>query len=427
MANSDDWLLASVDSAIQGYCDARHDFSFNSAKPSVRLHEPAFGSEEIQAAVRCLLSTRVTMAEKVQQFEGEFSQTIRSSHGVMANSGSSANLLAIAALSNPVTQGALQAGDEVIVPALSWSTTVWPLIQCNLVPVFVDIDPLTLNMDPVAVEKAIGAKTRAIMIVPVYGNPCDMQAILDICQRHNLLLIEDCCEALGSTYNGQPVGSFGRVSTFSFYYSHHITTIEGGMCVTNDFDLAETMRILRAHGWVREVQNPQPYYDKHPQIDPRFLFVNIGYNLRPMELQGAMGLVQLPKLAGFVDNRRRVAAALRAGLDSFSDLFTFQEETPNGYHSWFGFPLTLREKAAFSVDEMRAFLTSVHIESRPVICGNVAMQPAVQLYPHRVAGDLLHASNVMHRALAIPAHHLMDAAACEYVVGRIKDFINKRG
>lgn len=417
-------LLASVDAAIQAYCTAEHHFAFNPAAPVVRLHEPSFGAEEIQAVVRCMLSTRVTMAEQVKQFEGEFAQSMRASHGVMVNSGSSANLLAIAALTNPVTPDHLQPGDEVIVPALSWSTTIWPLIQCNLVPVFVDIDPLTLNLDPVAVEQAIGPKTRAVMIVPVYGNPCDMTAITDICRRRNLILIEDCCEALGTTYEGQPVGTFGHVGTFSFYYSHHISTMEGGICLTNNFGLAETMRILRAHGWVREVQNPQPYYDQNPDIDPRFLFVNLGYNLRPMELQGAMGSVQLPKLAQFVQDRRQTATNLRVGLEPYADRLLFQQETPKGRHSWFGFPLTLRDAANFSVRELRAFLASVQIESRPVICGNVALQPAVKLYPHRIAGTLRHATHVMERGLAIPSHHLMDAAACDYVLHHMQSFMD---
>lgn len=423
MTPSEKQSLASVDATLQAYCEAHHDFSFDPAHPVVRLHEPSFGAEEIQAVVQCLLSTRVTMAEKVRRFEAEFSKDARASHGVMVNSGSSANLLAIATLANPATENGLKPGDEVIVPALSWSTTVWPLIQSGLIPVFVDMDPATLNLDPAEVARAIGPKTRAVMIVPVYGNPCDMQAILEICRRHDLVLIEDCCEALGTLYDGKPVGTFGRVGTFSFYYSHHITTMEGGMCVTHDFELAETMRIVRAHGWVREVENPQPYYDQNPTIDPRFLFVNVGYNLRPMELQGAMGSVQLPKLEGFVQKRCQSAAALRAGLEPYADLFAFQEETPKGRHAWFGFPMTLREKAPFSVSALRTFLKQSGIESRPVICGNVALQPGVQLYPHRVSGTLAHATNVMNRGLAIPSHHAMDAAACDYVAGRIRAFL----
>ena len=155
------------------------------------------------------------------------------------------------------TRNRLQPGDEVIVPALCWSTTVWPLIQHGLVPVIVDIDPVTFNINPEEIERAIGPKTRGIMLVHVYGNPCDMNSIMEICSRRNLLLIEDCCEALGAYYNGTPVGKFGSIGSFSFYFSHHMSTLEGGVCVTESFELAEMIRMLRAHGWVRELREPQ--------------------------------------------------------------------------------------------------------------------------------------------------------------------------
>src|SRR5471032_3321301 len=178
------------------------------------------------------------MGPKVKKFEEMFCTEFGWTEGVMNNSGSSANLLAVAALANPVTEDGLRPGDEVIVPARSWSATVWPVIQCGLKPVIVDIDPVTFNIDPNEIERAIGPKTRAIMLVHVYGNPCDMNAISGICDKHNLILIEDCCEALGAYYNGTPVGKFGAVGTFSFYFSHHMTTLEGGICVTESFELA---------------------------------------------------------------------------------------------------------------------------------------------------------------------------------------------
>ncbi|NQW52664.1 MAG: DegT/DnrJ/EryC1/StrS family aminotransferase, partial [Rhodospirillales bacterium] len=264
-----------------------------------------------------MLTTRVTMGAKVREFERAFASHFGWRHGLMNNSGSSANLLAVAALANPACRDGFKPGDEIIVPALSWSTTVWPIIQCGLVPVIVDIDPATFNIDPNEIEKAISPRTRGVMIVPVYGNPCAMDAIVDVCKRHGLELIEDCCEALGAYYDGKPVGKFGRVGTFSFYYSHHMTTLEGGICVTDDFEFSELMRILRAHGWVREVEDQQKWFDEHPEIDRRFLFVNVGYNLRPTELQGAMGLVQLPKLASYVERRRQNAAWFRRELAQY--------------------------------------------------------------------------------------------------------------
>jgi len=363
----------------------------------------------------------------VRAFEGEFAAKYGFGNGVMVNSGSSANLLAVAALANPETRDGLKPGDEVIVPALSWSTTVWPLVQSGLVPVIVDIDRATLNIDPNEIERATGPKTRAVMIVPVYGNPCDMDAITAICRQRNLTLIEDCCEALGATYDGMPVGKFGRVGTFSFYYSHHMTTLEGGICVTGDDDYAETMRILRAHGWIREVKDKARWTKRYPEINERFLFVNLGYNLRATELQGAMGSVQLPKLDGYIAQRRENAAWLRRTLAQYGEVFDFQEETPKGFHSWFGFPITLRHKAPFAVAEIMAALDAAGVETRPIICGNIARQPAMKLFPHRVHGDLAHASAVMDRGFSFGIHQAVDAPARQFIADQVRRFLVGRG
>ena len=193
-----------------------------------------------------------------------------------------------------------------------------------------DCDPKTFNLDLNKLEEAITTKTKAIMLVHVYGNPCDMSGLLDIAKRHNLQIIEDSCESMGAYYQNKAVGTFGRVGTFSFYFSHHITTLEGGITVTDDFELAETMRIMRAHGWTREADNHQEYVAKYPNIDTRFIFVNLGYNLRPTECQGRMGQVQLQKLADFVKQRRKNAAYYIQKLAKYSDIFTFQEEQKNG-------------------------------------------------------------------------------------------------
>lgn len=419
-------LLAAVHASVDAYCKANQVGTFNPAAPKVRLHEPTFSADEINAALDCMLTTHVTMGPKVKAFERAFADQFGWKHGVMNNSGSSANLLAIAALANPECPEGLKPGDEVIVPALSWSTTVWPLVQHNLVPVIVDIDPATLNIDPKEIERAIGPKTRAVMIVPVYGNPCAMDAIVDICKRKKLTLIEDCCEALGAYYDKKPVGSFGRVATFSFYYSHHMTTLEGGICVTNDFEVAELMRILRAHGWVREVEDQERWYKLYPDIDKRFLFVNSGYNLRATELQGAMGTVQLPKLAGYVETRRKNAAWFRRELAQYGEFFDFQDETKNGYHSWFGFIVKIKAAAPFQVHDLTVALNKAGIETRPIICGNIARQPAMKLFPHRVVGSLAHADDVMANAFSFGNHQAIDDAARTYVVGKIREFVRAR-
>ncbi|MBF0157784.1 MAG: DegT/DnrJ/EryC1/StrS family aminotransferase [Magnetococcales bacterium] len=424
MRPSRESLLIQVEKAIRAYCEAFHDFSFQPSQPRIRLHEPTFGAEEIQAAVTCLLETRVTMGWAVKRFEGQFGQHVGLDHAVMVNSGSAANLLAVAALANPNTRDGLRPGDEVIVSALSWSTTVWPIIQLGLTPVIVDCDPKTMNIDPNAVERAIGPRTRAIMPVHVYGNPCDLTALRDLTDRHGLILIEDCCEALGASYEGRMVGSLGRVGTFSFYYSHHMTTMEGGMCVSGDLKLAETMRILRAHGWIRDLQEPEVYQERHPGIDPRFLFVDVGYNMRVTELQGAMGSEQLPRLESMVATRQRNATRLSEALTGLG-CFSPQQPQPRGEHSWFGLPLTLTDEAPFTVAALRQYLDKEGIESRPVICGNIAAQPAMALYPHRVVGDLTQATRVMERGLALPCHHAMDPTACDYLIARVEDFVGR--
>lgn len=416
-------LLQAVRESVAAYCEGHHNQTFDPDNPIVRLHEPTFSTEEINAALECMLTTKVTMGPKVKAFENQFSDKHGFENGVMVNSGSSANLLAIATLANPETEDHLRPGDEVIVPALSWSTTVWPLIQSSLVPVIVDIDPTTLNIDPEQVERAITEKTRGIMIVPVYGNPCDMEAITEISKRRNLILIEDCCEALGATYDNKPVGKFGRVGTYSFYYSHHMTTLEGGICVTDDTAYAENMRIIRAHGWIREVEDKTPWIDRYPEIDERFLFVNLGYNLRATELQGAMGSVQLPKLASFVRARRENAEWFRKELEQFHDFFEFQEETPKGMHSWFGFPMKVRSQANFNVTDLRKSLTASKIESRPIICGNIAAQPAMKHYAHRTVGKLENATEVMMRGFSFGNHQSLDQGARGYILETIQNFV----
>jgi CDP-4-dehydro-6-deoxyglucose reductase, E1 len=254
-----------------------------------------------------------------------------------------------------------------------------------------------------------------------------MDAIVGLCRKHNLILIEDCCEALGARFAGMPVGKFGRVGTFSFYFSHHMTTLEGGICVTDDFQLAEMMRILRAHGWVRELDEPEPYLAQHPEFDPRFLFVNLGYNLRATELQGAMGSVQLPKLEGFIDARRENTREWQASLVKWSQFFDFQHETANGRSSCFGFPLVRKADAPFALKDLTRFLNQANIETRPIICGNIARQPAMKMYEHRVVGDLRHSSNIMANGFSFGNHQAVGAGGRAYVAGKIEAFFAANG
>lgn len=402
-------------------CNQLHVYKFDKKNPIIRLHEPTFSADEIIAATETLLSTRVTMGKQVKKFEAQFSSMFGSDHGVTSNSGSSANLLAIAALANKNYTGGMRPGDEVIVPAVCWSTTVWPLIQHGLIPVIVDIDIETLNIDCDAVERAIGPKTKAIMPVHVYGNPCDMDRLLQICKDNDLFLIEDCCEALGASYKEKSVGTFGDVGTFSFYFSHHISTLEGGITLTSDKQLNELMIINRAHGWVRDLPDPSFYTEKYPEIDPRFLFVDTGYNLRITEIQGAFGLVQLNKLNAFVDKRRYVTERYEQALAKNARI-SGQIRNSNGNSSCFGFALIANSNN--DRNELEKYLTAKGIESRPIICGNIARQPALKNYEHRVCGDLKNSDLVMDRGLSIGNHQHLDDDAIEYVSDSIAKFQN---
>jgi CDP-6-deoxy-D-xylo-4-hexulose-3-dehydrase len=418
----DDPRFKHIQKLVIELCADHHDYSFNPSSPRVRLHEPTFGATEINTALAKLLTTQVTMGEDNLGFEGSFAKRCGVHFGLTSNSGSSANLLAIAALSNPRTDYNLKAGDEVIVPALSWSTTVWPLIQHGLVPVIVDIDPSTLNIDVNAIREAITEKTKAVMIVHVYGNPCDMGAIQQIAVEHKLHLIEDCCEALGATYLGESVGSFGVLGTFSFYYSHHITTLEGGITVTNDIALDDTMRITRAHGWIRESNQKENYLQEFPGFDPKFLFVDHGYNLRITDVQAAIGLRQLEKLDGFVEQRRLNANQYGLVLDHYKGILSGQRETRGANSSWFGFPIIVNPDRA-NISEVRRGLMCKGIETRPIICGNIALQPAIKRWPHRINGSLEHATHVMKQGFSIGCHQGIAQDHIDHVAASLADLL----
>jgi CDP-4-dehydro-6-deoxyglucose reductase, E1 len=389
----------------------------------IKLHETTFGEEEIQAACEQMRTTNVTMGAKVREFEEQCAAYFGSKYCVMSNSGSSANLLAVAALCSPMTDERLKPGDEVIVPALSWATSVWPIIQYGLVPVFVDCDINTYNATPELIEAAITPKTRAIMVVHVYGNPCQIDAIMGIAKKHNIRVIEDTCESMGATYNNKHVGAFGDIGTMSLYYSHHITTFEGGLSFTDSFELSEQMRILRAHGWSREADNKQMYNDMYPDIDPRFLFVGLGYNLRPTEVQAVIGMKQLSKLDGIINSRRLAHSEYCNGLDKYSDFFLFQEELRCGKSSQFGFGMVLRDDCPFTLKQISSYLQSREVETRPIIAGNIARHPALRTYIHGISGKLENCDEIMQRGFAIGCHQAVDTASVDYVVKCFDDFM----
>jgi CDP-6-deoxy-D-xylo-4-hexulose-3-dehydrase len=333
--------------------------------------------------VDVLLSGQLTMSEKVRQFEQEFARVVGAPYAVMVNSGSSANLLAVSAAAAPARSARLAAGDEVLVPAVCWATSVWPLLQHGLRPVFVDVDPRTLNVDIDDLERRVTPRTRAVFAVHVLGNSAPMAAMVNVASKHGLLLIEDTCESLGSTSGGRWLGSFGDFGTYSFYYSHHITTGEGGMVVCRTLEDVDLLRSLRSHGWSRDLSNREELERRFSDVDPRFLFVNSGYNVRPLELQGAIGLCQLERLEAMNEtrhgNRERLMRALH-DHERWDGRFELPRAGEGTTPAWFGFPCLL--SAAFPVAKpaFLAHLTRSGIENRPIISGNFTRQPGLRAH-----------------------------------------------
>jgi CDP-4-dehydro-6-deoxyglucose reductase, E1 len=392
----------------------------------VLLHEPTFNHEEICAALVPLISTRVTMGKKVFEFEKKYSDKIKSKYSIMCNSGSSANLLMLSSLSSKFVKNNLKPGDEVIVPALSWSTSVWPIIQNNLVPVFVDCSLDTFNLKVDDLKKSLTKKTKAILLVHVYGNPCDMKEIVNFAKKNNLILIEDCCESMGATYNNIPVGNFGLLSSFSLYYSHHITSMEGGICVTKNFELSERMRIMRAHGWSRETERKNYYIKKYKKIDPRFIFLDLGYNLRPTELQAAMATVQLKKLNEIIKKRRANHFKIKKIFLEYEDFFSIQKEQPNSKASWFGFAFNINPKK-INYEKFASYLKKNKIENRPVIAGNMLKHPVMTAHKYKKYTSLENSNYIMKNGMAIGCHQSINDIQLAKIKKTIKKYIQFHG
>lgn len=346
------------------------------------IHQ-AFDENDVLAMTEVIISGRLTMSQNVFKFEQEFAKFVGAPYAIMVNSGSSANLLALAAATNLRRTKRLSSGDEVMIPAVCWSTSVWPLFQMGLKPIFVDVNPKTLNMDMVDFEKKLTSKTKAVMAVHILGNACDMNQLREVCQKKSLMLIEDTCESLGSTAQGKMLGTMGEFGTYSFYFSHHMTTGEGGMVVCTDKEDYELLRSLRAHGWSRDLSNKAEFEKQNPKVDPRFLFVNIGYNLRPMEVQGALGISQLKKLPHMnemrVKNRDLLIKKLRSH-HQWKNQFEFVEPSAQTKPVWFGFCALLNSSSQSMHRRFLNHLTEKGIENRPIVSGNFVHQPALKLY-----------------------------------------------
>ena len=419
-------ILDEINSLIKKYFDDQKEEEFIPGKTKIPLAIPQFGSDEVIEAVESLISTWVTMGKKVRAFESQFKDYVGQKGALMVNSGSSANLLALSALSSPNFDNRIKPGDEVICPAVTWPTSVYPILNVGAKPVLVDVDLNTLNVSPETIEDAITPRTKAIMAVHLMGNPCQTDKIKQIADKREINLIEDCCEAHGAKIGNKSVGSFGICSTFSFFLSHHITTIEGGMVLTNNDAILDIATAQRAHGWIREMRNADEIAKEFPDVDKRFLFYETGFNLRPTEIQGAFGIHQIKKLDEFVKIRRNIAKEWNKSLNEFKDYLILPEEIDGTTHSYFAYPITVKENAPFSRKEITEFLESKLIETRPIAGGNLTEQPSAKLYDYRVNGDLSCSKTIMKNSFFIGIHTGIKKQQQEFVKDTFNEFISER-
>lgn len=366
------------------------------------LASSTWGTKEFSAMQRVISSGNFTMGKEVKYFEQSFADFFGSKYAVMSNSGSSANLLAVAAMkySKSFT---LDGRNEVIVPAVSWSTTYYPLTQMGYKLKFVDINLDTLNIDTESALAAIDQKTAGIFTVNLLGNPSDLGKLREAAEKAQIFLLEDNCESMGAKLDGKQTGTFGSIGTYSSFFSHHISTMEGGMCVTDDLELAQVMTSMRAHGWTRELPDNNFVHNKtgNPFADS-FRFVLPGFNLRPLELSGAIGIEQLKKLPDFVQARRENAKIFKTLSQDFDEV---RVQNENGESSWFGFSLVLQGKLRGRRSEVVAALEDSGIDTRPIVAGNFTKNPVMLHLNHVPLAPLPNADEVHDNGLFVGNHH----------------------
>jgi CDP-6-deoxy-D-xylo-4-hexulose-3-dehydrase len=371
-----------------------------------------------------LIAFKSHLQNEVKQFEEQFAKYVGTKYAVMFNSGSSANLAIFAALKY-VNNSIISDGDHVIVPAVSWSTTYYPVHQLGLSLSLVDIDRLTMNVDIQKVREAITPRTKAILAVNLLGNPSDLLSLREIASENNLLLFEDNCESLGAKVDGKQAGTFGLAGTYSSFFSHHISTMEGGITLTDDLAFYQTMKSIRAHGWTRDLPNENFVHNKSgDEWDDLFRFVIPGYNLRPLELEGALGQTQIKKLDGFISHRRANASALLKESSRFPNI-KLQKE--NGESSWFGFSLLLDGPLSGRRNLLVQALNKAEIQSRPIVAGNFALNPVMRHLRHEPIPTLSNADDIHHNGLFVGNHHYQMQKQIDRLVEVLEKFEETHG
>ena len=357
-----------------------------------RLAESSWGEEEINAMRRVIEADRFTMGEKVKQFETAYAKKFGVKYAVMTNSGSSANLVGLASFffkqENP-----LKPGDEVIVPSISWATTYYPLQQYGLKLKFLDVELDTLNIDISKLEEALTPKTKMIIAVSILGNPCSLDVIRKFCDDNGLYLFEDNCESMGAELNGKFCGTFGDIGTFSTFFSHHISTMEGGIILTENEETFHLMKSLRAHGWTRDLPYDSSIYDRgEDDFYEAYRFILPGYNARPLDLSGAIGIEQLKKLDSMIAIRRKNAEVF-VSLFSKDDRFIIQKE--NGKSSWFSFTIVLNPKYAIDRSSVMEAMRTAEIEFRIITGGCFLRHDVIKYFNYETVGEIVNA-NIAH-------------------------------
>ena len=417
------------------YAEAFPRKEFVPGQSPIPVSGKVFDEDEILHLIDASLDFWLTTGRYAMRLERALAKFVGVRHSFLVNSGSSANLLALSALtSHKMGDRQLRPGDEVITVAAGFPTTVNPIIQNRLTPVFVDVRLDTYNIDASMLDEALSPKTRAIMIAHTLGNPFDVDAVTSFAKKHNLLLIEDNCDALGSTYGGKATGSFGDVSTCSFYPAHHITTGEGGAVFANKPALKPLIESFREWGrdcWCEPGEDdtcgkrfdwqmgelPHGY-------DHKYIYDHIGYNLKMTDMQAAVGVAQIDKLPKFTELRKRNWKILKDGLAALADHFLLPEPTPNSDPSWFGFPMSVREEAPFERKQLVDFLESRKIATRLLFGGNLVRQPAYLDVPSRSVGDLANSDFVMENTLWLGVYPGLTEEMLAYIIDSIHEFVN---
>src|SRR5689334_22979796 len=436
--SSPDELRARARALAAEYYDAAlRQPAFLPGESWVPVSGRVFDATELQYLIDASLDFWLTTGRFASQFEREFARTVGVRHAILCNSGSSANLLATSALTSwKLGDRQLQPGDEIITVAAGFPTTVNPAIQHGLVPVFLDVDLGTYDIDVTRLEEAISPRTRAIILAHTLGNPFNVDAVMALAKRHGLWVIEDSCDALGSTYRGKHAGTFGDLATVSFYPAHHITMGEGGCVLTNAPKMKTILESFRDWGrdcWCEPGKEntcgkrfdwqlgelPHGY-------DHKYIYSHIGYNLKATDMQAAVGVAQLRKLPRFIEARKKNFAAIREALSGSEEHFILPEPTPHSDPSWFGFPMMVRDDAPFLRRDIVEYLATKKIATRQLFAGNLLRQPAYRDIPHRVVGELANTDIVMQGTFWLGVYPGITDTMVDYVVDTVRQFLKSR-